>query len=158
MVDASGEVDLGGLERVVCREVDGQEEDTARVRRVTLQGNESAIIISESVRVPSATRQDTEAPHRSMAPVEGLLTAVSCSHTVVPSRGRQEQRKANTYRSHDSCLPVELQYQTESVILCVQKSARGPKQMMIVCADRVMGYGRRAEAYRFGGDGRGGRG
>lgn len=51
VVDASGEVHLRGLEGVVCREVDGQEEDTTRVRGVTLQGSESAII-SESVRLP----------------------------------------------------------------------------------------------------------
>ena len=36
VVDASGEVDLGGLEGVVGREVDGKEEDTARVWGVTL--------------------------------------------------------------------------------------------------------------------------
>lgn len=36
MVNTGGEVDLGGLERVVCREVDGQEEDAARVWRVAL--------------------------------------------------------------------------------------------------------------------------
>lgn len=36
MVDAGGEVDLRGLERVVGREVDGEEEDTARVWRITL--------------------------------------------------------------------------------------------------------------------------
>lgn len=32
MVDAGGEVDLGGLEGVVGRKVDGEEEDAARVR------------------------------------------------------------------------------------------------------------------------------
>jgi hypothetical protein len=37
VVDAGGEVDLGGLERVVCGEVDGEEEDTARVWGVTLK-------------------------------------------------------------------------------------------------------------------------
>ena len=37
VVDARGEVDLGRLERVVGREVDGEEEDAARVRRVALQ-------------------------------------------------------------------------------------------------------------------------
>ena len=31
VVDAGGEVDLGRLERVVCGEVDGEEEDTAGV-------------------------------------------------------------------------------------------------------------------------------
>lgn len=31
VVDAGGEVDLRGLERVVCGEVDGEEEDTAGV-------------------------------------------------------------------------------------------------------------------------------
>lgn len=31
MINAGGKVDLGGLERVVCREVDGQEENAARV-------------------------------------------------------------------------------------------------------------------------------
>ena len=31
VVDASGEVDLRGLEGVVCGEVDGEEEDTAGV-------------------------------------------------------------------------------------------------------------------------------
>lgn len=36
MVDASGEVDFGRLEGVVGREVDGEEEDAARVRRVAL--------------------------------------------------------------------------------------------------------------------------
>lgn len=36
MVDASAEVDLGRLERVVGREVDCEEENAARVRRVTL--------------------------------------------------------------------------------------------------------------------------
>lgn len=36
VVDASGEVDLGGLEWVVGREVNLEEEDTARVRRVGL--------------------------------------------------------------------------------------------------------------------------
>lgn len=36
VVDAGGEVDLGGLEGVVGREVDGKEEDTARVWGVTL--------------------------------------------------------------------------------------------------------------------------
>ena len=38
VVDASGEVDLGRLERVVCGEVDRQEEHTALVRRVLLEG------------------------------------------------------------------------------------------------------------------------
>lgn len=37
VVDASGEVDLGRLEGVVCREVDGEEEDTTGVWRVLLQ-------------------------------------------------------------------------------------------------------------------------
>lgn len=36
MVDAGSEVDLGRLERVVGREVNGQEEDTTGVWRVTL--------------------------------------------------------------------------------------------------------------------------
>ena len=36
MVDASGEVDLGRLERIVGRKVDGEEKDTARVGRITL--------------------------------------------------------------------------------------------------------------------------
>jgi hypothetical protein len=36
VVDASGEVDLGRLEGVIGREVDGKEEDTARVWGVTL--------------------------------------------------------------------------------------------------------------------------
>jgi len=35
VIDAGGEVDLGRLERVVCGEVDGEEEDTARVWGVT---------------------------------------------------------------------------------------------------------------------------
>lgn len=37
VVDASGEVDLGRLEGVVCGEVDGEEEDTARVWGVALR-------------------------------------------------------------------------------------------------------------------------
>lgn len=37
MIDAGGEVDFRGLERVVCGEVDGQEEDTALEWTVTLQ-------------------------------------------------------------------------------------------------------------------------
>lgn len=37
VVDTGGEVDLWWLERVVCREVDGEEEDTAGVWRVALQ-------------------------------------------------------------------------------------------------------------------------
>lgn len=36
VVDAGGEVDLRRLKGVVGREVNGEEEDTARVRRVTL--------------------------------------------------------------------------------------------------------------------------
>lgn len=36
VVDASAEVDLGRLEWVVGREVDCEEENTSRVRRVTL--------------------------------------------------------------------------------------------------------------------------
>lgn len=36
MVDAGGEVDLGRLEGVIGREMDGQEKDTSRVGRVTL--------------------------------------------------------------------------------------------------------------------------
>lgn len=36
VVDAGGEVDLGWLEGVVRREVDGEEEDTSRVWRVGL--------------------------------------------------------------------------------------------------------------------------
>lgn len=36
VVDAGCEVDLGRLEGVVCGKVDGEEEDTAGVRRVTL--------------------------------------------------------------------------------------------------------------------------
>lgn len=36
VVDASGEVDLWGLERVVGREMNREEEDTTRVWRVTL--------------------------------------------------------------------------------------------------------------------------
>lgn len=36
MVDASGEVNLGWLEGVVGREVDGKEKDAARVWAVTL--------------------------------------------------------------------------------------------------------------------------
>jgi len=35
VIDASGEVDLWWLEWVVCREMDGEEEDSARVWRVT---------------------------------------------------------------------------------------------------------------------------
>lgn len=37
MVDASCEVDLRGLEGIICREVDGQEEDAALERTVTLK-------------------------------------------------------------------------------------------------------------------------
>lgn len=37
VIDAGGEVNLGGLERVVGREVDGEEEDTSGVWRVTLK-------------------------------------------------------------------------------------------------------------------------
>jgi hypothetical protein len=37
VVDAGGEVDLGRLEGIVCREVDGQEEDTALEWRVALR-------------------------------------------------------------------------------------------------------------------------
>lgn len=40
MVDAGGEVDLRGLEWVVGREVDSEEEDTTRVRRITLIGSQ----------------------------------------------------------------------------------------------------------------------
>lgn len=36
MVDASGKVDLGRLEGIVCGEVDGEEEDTSGVRRIAL--------------------------------------------------------------------------------------------------------------------------
>lgn len=36
MVDARGEVDLGGLEGIVCGEVDGEEEDTAGIWGVAL--------------------------------------------------------------------------------------------------------------------------
>jgi len=36
VIDAGGEVDLWRLEGVVCGEMDGEEEDTARVRRITL--------------------------------------------------------------------------------------------------------------------------
>ena len=38
MVDAGSEVDLGRLEGVVGREVNGKEEDTAGVRGITLVG------------------------------------------------------------------------------------------------------------------------
>lgn len=41
MVDAGSEVDLGRLERVVGREVNGQEEDTTGVWRVTRTHNRS---------------------------------------------------------------------------------------------------------------------
>lgn len=37
VVDTGGEVDLRGLERIVGREVNGQEEDASRVWRVTLK-------------------------------------------------------------------------------------------------------------------------
>jgi hypothetical protein len=37
VVDAGGEVDLGGLEWVVGGEVDGEEEDTSGVWRVSLE-------------------------------------------------------------------------------------------------------------------------
>jgi hypothetical protein len=37
VIDAGGEVDLGGLEWVVGGEVDGEEEDTSRVWRVRLE-------------------------------------------------------------------------------------------------------------------------
>jgi len=37
VVNASGEVNLGRLERVVGREVDGEEENTSGVWRVTLK-------------------------------------------------------------------------------------------------------------------------
>ncbi len=40
MVDSSGEVDLGRLEWIVCGEMDGQEEDSALERAVTLAKNE----------------------------------------------------------------------------------------------------------------------
>jgi hypothetical protein len=36
VIDSGGEVDLGRLKGVVCGKVDGEEEDTARVWRVTL--------------------------------------------------------------------------------------------------------------------------
>jgi hypothetical protein len=37
VVDASCEVHLGRLEGVICGEMDGEKEDTTRVRRITLQ-------------------------------------------------------------------------------------------------------------------------
>jgi hypothetical protein len=43
MVDAGREVDLGRLEGIVCWEVDGKEEDTARVWRIALFQKKSAL-------------------------------------------------------------------------------------------------------------------
>lgn len=60
VVDASREVDLGGLEGVVCREMDGKEEDTTRVRRVTLRHLISILkklVFKEHSLVPQRPRQ-----------------------------------------------------------------------------------------------------
>jgi hypothetical protein len=45
VVDAGGEVDLRGLERVVGREVNREEKDTARVWGVALQNLVSQILV-----------------------------------------------------------------------------------------------------------------
>ena len=56
VVDASGEVDLRGLEGVVGREVDGEEENASRVWRVTLE----SISITKSI--PTENRIDLQDP------------------------------------------------------------------------------------------------
>jgi hypothetical protein len=47
VVDAGGEVDLGRLERVVGREVNREEKDTARVWGVALQNLVSQILVCD---------------------------------------------------------------------------------------------------------------
>lgn len=56
VVDASGEVDLRGLEGVVGREVDGKEENASRVWRVTLES------ISITDFIPTEDRIDLQDP------------------------------------------------------------------------------------------------
>lgn len=59
VVDAGGEVDLGRLEGVVCGEVDGEEEDTARVWGVTLRivSHVAAVIVAEVATAAMLDRQ-----------------------------------------------------------------------------------------------------
>ena len=77
VIDASGEVNLRGLEGVVGREVDVEEENASRVWRVAL-----------------------------------LEKSQSVNDSNLPKTGKATIRNHNrcvTYRTHDSCLPVELQ-------------------------------------------------
>lgn len=85
MVDAGGEVDLGRLEGVVGRKVDGQEEDAAGVRRVALRTSLSAL--TKGVQEVSG--------------LNGSGTELNAGRGFAGSEGR-------TYGTHDRCLPVEL--------------------------------------------------
>lgn len=89
MVDAGGEVDLGWLERIVCGEMDGQEEDAARVWGLALLRASSALWPEQ---LETAAIQER--------------FCCQCAPVIV------EMRRRDTYRTHDGSLPVEL-YQTE---------------------------------------------
>jgi len=91
VVDASGEVDLGGLEWVVGREVNLEEEDTARVRRVGLSSQLLADSSREGVEWHDAWIGSSTAKRILVAIGQAGVTTKRC-----------------TYGTHDGSLPAEL--------------------------------------------------
>jgi hypothetical protein len=84
VVDSSGEVDLGWLEWVVCGEVDGQEEDAALERAVTLRGVSQIAIIRHEV--------STYGTHDGCLPVELSILSV-----YAPDVSRPPSRSGRTW-------------------------------------------------------------
>lgn len=83
MVDTGGEVDLGRLERVVGGEVDGKEEDTAGVGRVTLE----VIHVSKlSTSEGAETRSREEGK-------QGLVVRGPRHHALILARRARESRE-----------------------------------------------------------------
>lgn len=72
VVDAGGEVDLGRLERVVCWEVDCEEEDTARVWGVTLLRPWSATFLARGDRARGEEVRSTASPSQGTGVRDGV--------------------------------------------------------------------------------------
>lgn len=120
MVDASGEVDLGRLEGIVCGKVDGEEEDTTGIWRVALRKRRQSQF-SNNCRMKARFTQPCLEGRAVCKYRLDVIVATKAGQVYITVRNRKKE--ASTYRTHDSRLPVKLRIQlsvTCSIVRVVQ--------------------------------------
>lgn len=113
VVDTGGEVDLGRLEGVVGREVDGEEEDTAGVWGLAL-----FIMVSQALANLRTRRSEARFWARKRVSASPRCRRIlPTSHLCLESGG-------NTHRTHNRSLPVELFTSVSRVLNSHDRSLR----------------------------------